>query len=420
MCKEVREIIKTIRVMLIPNDKQRTRLFQFAGSARFAYNWALEQEKKNYEAGGNFINDYELRRHFTEFKKEPNNRWLYTISNNVTKQAIKDAVGAYQKFFKGQSKHPKYKSRKRSKPSFYVDPVKIKFTRTHVKLENIAESKKKNRHCANWFRLAEHNRIPMNAKYSNPHVSFDGLNWFLTVGIEIPDPEPAAISNDGIGIDLGVKDLAVCSSGHIYRNINKTSRVRRLKKKQRMLQRRISRKYNHNKKGESYQKTRNIIRSERQLLRLNHRLTDIRTNHIHQAISEIVKREPSFIVMEDLNVSGMMKNRHLAKSIQEQMLSEFHRIMRYKCAWNGIRFITADRFYASSKICSVCGHKKDYLKLSDRTYHCEHCGTVIDRDFNASMNLFNYGKSIMPHGHEIVDMYRYVSREFKPLERQST
>ena len=390
-------MIKTLRVMLVPNKYQNARLFQFAGTSRFAYNWALEQENKNYEAGGKFINDYELRKRFTVFKQETDNKWLYTISNNVCKQAVKDAVDAYQKFFKGQSKHPKYKSRKRSKPSFYVDPVKIKFTGTHVKLENIAESKKKTRQCANWFRLAEHDRIPVNAKYSSPHVSFDGLNWFLTVGIEIAGLEPIAINNDGIGIDLGVKDLAICSSGHVYKNINKTSRVRRLKKKQRRLQRKISRKYEKNKKGESYQKTRNIIKSEKQLLKINHRLTDIRTNYIHQATADIVKREPSFIVMEDLNVTGMMKNKHLAKAIQEQKLAEFYRIMRYKCDWNGIRFITADMFYASSKLCSVCGHKKSDLKLSDRIYRCERCGTVIDRDMNASINLCHYGKSIINH-----------------------
>ncbi|MBR1437332.1 MAG: helix-turn-helix domain-containing protein, partial [Synergistaceae bacterium] len=163
--------------MLVANKNQNTRLFQFAGTARFAYNWALEQEKKNYEAGGKFINDYELRKRFTEFKQEADNRWLYTVSNNVCKQAVKDAVNAYRKFFKGLAEHPKYKSRKRSKPSFYVDPIKIKFTETHVKLENIAESKKKNRQSVNWFRLAEHERIPIDAKYFNPRVSFNGLNW---------------------------------------------------------------------------------------------------------------------------------------------------------------------------------------------------------------------------------------------------
>ena len=392
-------MIKTIRVMLIPNDKQRTRLFQFAGSARFAYNWALSEEKKNHAEGGKFLSDYELRRRFTVFKNEPNNQWLYTISNNVCKQAVKDAVRAYEKFFKGLAEHPKYKSRKRSKPSFYVDPVKIKFTSTHVKLESIAQSKKKNRQGANWFRLAEHERIPTGTKYSNPRISFDGLklNWFLTVRIEVEAPEAIASTNDGIGIDLGVKDLAICSTGHVYKNINKTSRVRRLKKKQRMLQRKISRKYEKNKKGESYKKTRNIVKSEKQLLRVTHRLTDIRTNYIQQVTTQIIKRKPSFIVMEDLNVKGMMKNKHLARAVQEQKLAEFYRIMQYKSEWHGIRLITADRFYASSKTCSICGSIKKDLKLSDRTYRCEHCGAVIDRDLNASINLYQYGKSIINH-----------------------
>ena len=389
-------MIKTIRVMLVPSNKQTTRLFQFAGTARFTFNWALAQEKQNYEAGGKFISDYELRKMFTQFKNELSNEWLYTISNNVCKQAIKDAVIAYQKFFKGLAGHPKFKSRKCSKPSFYADPVKLQVTSTHVKLENIAQSKKRGRQSANWFRLAEHERIPTATKYSNPRVSFDGLNWFLTVGIECETPE-AVTGTDGIGIDVGVKDLAVCSTGHVYKNINKTSRVRRLKKKIRRLQRKLSRKYIKNKKGDSYQKTRNIIKSEKQLLRVTHRLTNIRTNYIHQVSTELVKREPSFIVMEDLNVSGMMKNRHLAKAVQEQKLAEFHRIMQYKCEWHGISFIAANRFYASSKLCSVCGHKKPDLKLSDRIYRCEQCGTVIDRDLNASLNLYQYGKSIVTH-----------------------
>ncbi len=184
----------------------------------------------------------------------------------------------------------------------------------------------------------------------------------------------------------------MCSSGHVYKNINKTGRVRRLKKKLRRLQRKVSRKYNKNKKGESYQKTRNIIKSEKQLLKVNHQLTDIRTNYVQQVTTEIIKREPSFIVLEDLNVTGMMKNKHLSKAIHEQKLAEFYRIMQYKCEWNGIKFIIADRFYASSKICSECGHKKDDLKLSDRTYRCEHCGAVINRDLNASINLYHYGE----------------------------
>ena len=240
-------MIKTLRVMLIPNNEQNTRLFQFAGTARFAYNWAIAEVKRSYEADKKFLSDYELRKRFTQLKQVPENSWLYTISNNVTKQAIKDAVNAYQRFFKGLTDFPRYKSRKHSTAKFYVDPVKIKFTGTHVKLENIAQSKRKNRQCANWFRLAEHDRIPANAKYFMPRVSFDGFNWFLTIGIECEQAKSTA-HNDGEGIDLGVKDLAICSSGHVYKNINKSSRVRRLKKKFRRLQRKISRKYIKNKK----------------------------------------------------------------------------------------------------------------------------------------------------------------------------
>ena len=383
--------------MIIPNNKQKTRLFQFAGTARFAYNWALEEEQKNHEAGNKFLSANELRKRFTQFKQQDKYKWLYTISNNVCKQAIKDAVDAYKKFFNGLSKFPRYKRRKRNRPSFYADSVKIKFTSTHVKLEHIALSKKKLKQKLNWFRLAEHGRIPIDAKYFNPRITFDGINWFLTVGIETENEYIKQYSQDGIGIDLGVKDLAICSSGHIYKNINKTKRVRRLKKRQRRLQRQISRKYLKNKKGESYQKTRNIVKSEKRLLKLNHRLTNIRTNYIQQTTTEIIKREPSFVVMEDLNVKGMMKNRHLARAVQEQKLAEFYRIMQYKCNWNGVMFIIADRFYASSKICSVCGNKKIDLKLSDRTYKCEHCGTVINRDFNASVNLYHYGKLAVNH-----------------------
>ena len=378
--------------MLIPNNYQKTRLFQFAGTARFAYNWTLDEEKKNYETEKKFIFDNDLRKRFTQLKQEEKTKWLYTISNNVCKQAIKDAVNAYKRFFEGIAKFPKYKSRKRGKASFYVDPLKIKITQTHLKLESIATSKKRARQCANWFRLAENNRIPLNEKYFSPRVSFDGLNWFLTVGIEL-EIKNKRCENNGIGIDLGVKDLAICSSGHVYKNINKTSRVRRLKKKLRRLQRKVSRKYLKNKKGGSYQKTRNIIKSEKKLLKINHRLTNIRTNYIQQVTTEIIKREPSFIVLEDLNVKGMMKNKHLAQAIQEQKLAEFYRIIKYKSDWNGIKFVEADRFYASSKICSVCGNKKMDLKLSDRIYNCKSCGAVIDRDLNASINLYNYGKT---------------------------
>ena len=201
-------------------------------------------------------------------------------------------------------------------------------------------------------------------------------------------------SNEGIGIDLGIKDLAICSDGNKYRNINKTQKVKKLEKQKRRLQRSISRSYEKNKKGESYCKTKNVIKKEKLLLKLNHRLTNIRQNYLHQITSEIVKRKPSFICIENLNVSGMMKNRHLSKAVQQQGLYEFRRQIEYKSVWNNIQAVIADRFFPSSKLCSCCGTIKTDLKLSDRIYRCE-CGNVIDRDFQAALNLKKYGENII-------------------------
>ena len=229
--------------MLIPNNKQRTKLFQYANTARFAYNWALGKEQENYKNGGKFISDGDLRKEFTKLKKTEGYAWLNKISNNVTKQAIKDACDAYKRFFKGLAKFPRFKSRKHSTPSFYQDNVKIQFTDTYVKVEGFATSKKKNKQKLNWIRLAEHNRIPTeNTKYMNPRFKYDGVNWWVTVGIEYEDCKTYP-SSDGIGIDLGIKDLAICSDGNKYQNINKTQQVKKLEKRKRKLQRSISRKY---------------------------------------------------------------------------------------------------------------------------------------------------------------------------------
>lgn len=375
---------KTYKVKLNPNNKQASKMLQTAGCARYAYNWALAAEKSNYEAGGRFLSDCDLRRMFTLHKAD--NPWLYEVSNDALKQSIKDACIAYQRFFKHQAKFPRFKSKKRTRPSFYMDTVKIEITETHVKLEKIADSKKKNRAQANWVRLVEHGRIPVGVSYANPRITFDGLNWWLSVGVEtfVNAKTP---SGNPIGIDIGIKSLAVCSDGAEYANINKTNRVKEIEKQKCRLQRQVSRKYQINKKGNAYCKTSNISKLEKQLLKVNHRLTNIRRDHLHQTTSSIIKRNPSAVVMEDLNVTGMMKNRHLAKAVQRQCFNEFYRQMQYKCEWNGIAFITADRYYPSSKTCSECGAIKKDLKLSDRTYICSECGMVLDRDLNAAINL---------------------------------
>ena len=408
---------KSYKVMLVPSKWQRTRLFQFAGSARFAYNWALNKEMTAFKNGEKFISNYDLRKEFTVLRNSAEYSWLKTISNNVTKQAVKDCSIAYGKFFEKQRStnikftkkklahfarigktptvydmngHPKFKSKRNGDFKFYQDTEKIQITSTHVKLEAIATSRKKNRQKLNWIRLAEVGRIPVGVKYKNPRISFDGLNWWLSVSVEFEPEKTKGNFTETLGIDLGIKELAVLSDGTFYPNINKTDTVRKLKKRQRRLQRSISRKYEMNKKeGEDYWKTCNIVKSERLLLKLHHRLANIRQNYRHQITTEIIGRKPSAIVMEDLNVSGMMKNKHLSKKIQEQGWYNFRKLIEYKAEWAGIKVVLVDRFYPSSKTCICCGRIKKDLKLSDRIYRCE-CGNVIDRDLQAAINLKRY------------------------------
>lgn len=383
-------MVKTIKVMLLPNNKQNTRLFQLADAARFAYNWAIGYEKANHNSGNKFIPEGDLRKVFTRLKSEnPEFAWLNDISNNVTKQAIKDANTAFGNFFAKRSSFPVFKKKRKTKLAFYVDTAKIKFTDTHVKIEKLSTSKKKNKQKLNWVRLAEHDRIPLNATYYNPRVTFDGLHWWLSISIEYEE-NTVMPTAPGIGIDLGVKTLAICSDGQKYKNINKSSSVKQLEKRKRRLQHQISRKYMKNKQGGKYCKTCNIVKSEQKLLKLNRRLTNIRHTYLHQVTTEIVNRKPRFIVMEDLNVHGMMKNKHLSRSVREACFNKFYQQIKYKTALNNVEFITADRYYPSSKMCSCCGNIKQDLKLSDRTYSCQQCGIIIDRDFNASVNLSRY------------------------------
>lgn len=386
-------MITSIKVRLKPNNKQLTKLFQYAGCARFAYNWAIAREQENYKQGNKFLSDCDLRKEFTQLKKLPEYQWLNEVSNNVTKQAIKDACNTYKKFFKRQCKYPKFKNKKRSSPSFYQDTAQIKFTDTHVKVEKFSASIKRNKQKLNWIKLCEKGKIPTNCKYMNPRFTYDGLYWYVSVSIEVEENNNT-LSNDGVGIDLGIKDLAICSDGNTYGNINKTQRVKKLEKTKRRLQRSISRRYEKNKKGVRYCKTSNIIKREKELLRVIKRLTNIRQNYLHQTTSEIVKRKPSFICMEDLDVTGMMKNKCLSKALQEQRLYEFKRQIKHKSKLNNIPVIIADRFFPSSKLCSCCGNIKKDLKLSDRVYKCE-CGNIIDRDFQASLNLKLYGENVL-------------------------
>ncbi|WP_261302866.1 RNA-guided endonuclease InsQ/TnpB family protein [Paenibacillus andongensis] len=367
------------KVRLKPTPEQEKQLWKSAGTARWAYNWALNRQQANYENGGKFIPDEDLRKELTLLKQTEEYAWLYEVSNNVTKQAIKDACEAFKKFFKKKAKYPQFKSRKRSKPAFYNDTVKLKVQENRVLIEKVG-----------WIETAE--KLPMHTKYTQPRLSFDGKYWYIAVGVE-QKTAAVELADVTLGIDLGVKDLAVRSDGIKHKNINKTKAVRKMKKRLRRLQRSVSRKYEMNKEGSRYAKTSNIVKQEKQIRLLHRKLANTRNNHIHQVTNSIVKTKPSKIVIEDLNVSGMMKNKYLSKAVAEQKLHDFKAKLSYKCEKNGIVLVEADRWFPSSKMCSSCGGVKKELKLSDRVYVCS-CGLSMDRDLNASINLSRYGKQL--------------------------
>ena len=362
------------KVRLHPTPEQEQKMWQSVGTARFVYNWTLNRQEENYKNGGKFISDNVLRKEITQLKKCELS-WLNQVSNNVAKQAVKDCCKAYKNFFDGRSKKPRFKSRKKSKASFYNDNVALKVKENSVLIEKIG-----------WVKTSE--QIQTVVKYTNPRISYDGKYWYLSVGTK-QELNPIKLTDYSLGIDVGVKDLAVCSNGQVFKNINKSRTVKKLEKRLKRLQRQVSRKYEMNKQGNKFIKTKNIIKLEHQIKLIYRRLTNIRNNHLHQATSKIVKTKPSRIVIEDLNVSGMMKNKHLSKAIQQQKLYEFRRQLEYKTKKYGIELVLADRWYPSSKTCYRCGTIKSDLKLKDRVFKCA-CGYQEDRDLNAALNLSAY------------------------------
>ncbi len=387
-------MIKGFKIRLEPNNKQATKLHLSSGVARWAYNYTLDKIQKHYKLTGKTLKEDDLRKELTKLKKTEEYNWLYEYSVNVPKQAIRDCYGAYYKFFRGKTRYPKFKSKKKSKPGFYVDTAKIAFTDKAVKLEALATSIKKNKLKFNWINLSEKNVIPYGEgiKYMNPRISFDGIHWYISVTVEIDD-EKFEYTNENkgknLGIDLGICELAVCSDGVRYKNVNKTKRIRNVEYKIKRLQKQASRKYEMNKDGNKYIKTNNILKLERTIRKLYRKLSNIRDDYRHKATTEIAKTKPLKIVVEDLDIRGMMKNKHISKAVKDQGFYEFVKQIEYKSNLNDIEFIKANRWFPSSKICSGCGNIKKDLKLSDRVYKCI-CGLVLDRDSNASINLANY------------------------------
>ena len=395
----MRKILVAIKIRLKPTKEQEILFRKSAGTARWAYNYFLCESNRIHGEEDRIVSENEIRKKINNELKPTTHSWLKEVGSNVMKQAVKDANTARQRFFEGIAGKPKFKSRHKCKLSFYVNYENLKRTKEGFRGEKIGIV----RTCKALPKLGK------GRKYSNPRISFDGLNWFLSIGYE-KEFEEVELTGESLGIDVGIKELAVCSDGEVKSNVNKTKEAKRLEKKLKREQRKLCRKLESNIKGYkeyvkvvkgiaykcrspiykvSLRELKNLQKQNAKIRNLHKRLADIRTNHLHQCSNEIVKTKPSRIVMEHLNVKGMMKNKHLAKSVAQQKLYEFKRQIQYKCKKYGIMFVEADRWFPSSKTCSCCGKIKKDLRLKDRVYTCS-CGFKLDRDLNAAINLANY------------------------------
>lgn len=376
-------MIKSFKIRICPTKAQEDLIWKHIGSCRYIWNWMLAKQEELYAAGEKHLSAFSMIKLLTPLKNDGEHGWLYDVSNTSLQIACQDLQKAYDRFFKKTSGFPKFKSRKRSKPSYPVCADRFYFVDNKTaQIQKLGKVRYKTD-----FSLPHGTEY----KFSNPRITYRNGKWILSFGTECENQTPK-LTDMSMGIDLGIKDLAIaeCNGQIVFHNINKSKKMKELYKKQKHLQRSISRKYEANKQGKKYIKTKNIERLENKLRKLYCHISNIRQNYIHQCTHTLVSLLPSRVVMEDLNIKGMMKNKHLARAIQEQCLYEFIRQMRYKCEWNGIEFIQADRFYPSSKTCSCCGNIKRDLKLSDRIYKCDICGLKIDRDYNAAINLSKY------------------------------
>lgn len=371
----------TKKIMLLPTKEQEIKFKKFSGTARFVYNLMIEKEKEYYSKNNSYLKENEFRKELTKLKQTEEFSWLKEISSNVIKIAVKDCNEAFIKFFKKLAKFPKFKTLKNSKMSFYVNYETLKKTQRGFKGEKLGEVKTKE----------SLPNIEKDEHYINPRIAFDGKYWYLTVSYKIKDNNNTNNSKEIIGIDLGIKEFAILSNGEVYKNINKTVKVKKLKRKLKIKQKQLSKKILIAKKeNRKLSGCNNFLKLKNQIKLINRKLSNIRLNYLHQITSEIVKTKPFKIVIEDLDVSRMLKNKHLSEKISEQNFYKFREILTYKCKLNNIELIIADKFYPSSKTCSCCGYIKQDLKLKDRVFKCPTCGFEIDRDLNAAINLSNY------------------------------
>jgi putative transposase len=370
-----------------PTTEQISKIRQTIGVCRYVYNLYISKNKEVYESEGKFLSGYDFSKWLNNIHTKECDQWIKEVSSKAVKQAIMNGDKAFKRFFKGLSKFPRYKKKKKQDVKCYFPKNnKTDWTveRHRVKVPTIG-----------WIRLKEYGYISKNTTVKSGTVYQRAGRYYVSILCEVKEVKPNSILNAvGIGIDLGIKDFAVRSDGKTHKNINKTVQVKKIEKRLKREQRSLSRKFeNIRKRGEQpvTNKRANINKNILRVQQLHARLANIRLAYVKSIVNDVVKTKPTFIVVEDLNVKGMMKNKHLSKAVAQQCFYAFKTWLSTKCREYGIELRQVDRFYPSSKICSCCGQKKSDLKLSDRVYTCE-CGNVIDRDLNASINLLQAKK----------------------------
>ena len=375
-------MLKSFKTEINPTEEQKARIRRTIGTCRYVYNFYLGHNKALHDNGEKFMTgkSFSLWLNNEYIPDNPDKTWIREVYSKAVKKSIEDGCTAFTRFFKHQSDFPKFKKKGKSDVKMYFvrnNPKDCQCERHRLKIPTLG-----------WVRIKEKGYIPTTKDgymIRSGTVSVKAGRFYVSVLVEIPDINIDNNSNEGIGIDLGLKDFAIVSNGKTYRNINKSAGLKKLEKQLIREQRSLSRKYENLKKGESTQRA-NIQKQRLKVQKLHHKMDNIRTDYINKTIAEIVKTKPSYITIEDLNVKGMMKNRCLSKAVASQKFYEFRTRLKAKCDENGIELRVADRFYPSSKTCHHCGSVKKNLKLSDRIYRCE-CGYVADRDFNAALNL---------------------------------
>ena len=375
-------MLKSFKTEINPTEEQKARIRRTIGTCRYVYNFYLGHNKALHDNGKKFMTgkSFSLWLNNEYIPDNPDKTWIREVYSKAVKKSIEDGCTAFTRFFKHQSDFPKFKMKGKS-------DVKMHFVRNNPK-DCQCERHRLKIPTLGWVRIKEKGYIPTTRDgymIRSGTVSVKAGRFYVSVLVEIPDVNIDNNSNEGIGIDLGLKDFAIISNGKTYRNINKSAGLKKLEKQLIREQRSLSRKYENLKKGESTQRA-NIQKQKLKVQKLHHKMDNIRTDYINKTIAEIVKTKPSYITIEDLNVKGMMKNRCLSKAVASQKFYEFRTRLKAKCDENGIELRVADRFYPSSKTCHHCGSVRKNLKLSDRIYRCE-CGYVADRDLNAALNL---------------------------------